>query len=137
MIEPLKTQLAKIQVRHGIGRAAQHDGRGTIEQRAVVVGADQQRMVGVLAIAMMLREIVKRADFAATVTAGHRQNQDLDFCELLLERDPLLPVPVVARMSEPAMEYLARLFRESIQIGVRLSASVPGSVALAPRRVVV
>ena len=71
---------------------------------ALVIGSDQQSMVGVWVIAMVLREEVQISRLACRIVTGHSENRDVDMGKLLAEGQQVLPVSVITRMIQPANE---------------------------------
>src|SRR6266481_4345953 len=104
MAEPLITQFAKIGASRGIELIAVQRGRRTLLHCAMVVGSDDESMVRVRVISKVLAEEVQVRGLAIRVVPGRRQDRNVELRELLAIRRQLLPVPIVARMIEPADE---------------------------------
>ena len=109
MVEPLISQLMKIDESGRIDLIAAQHGRRSMAHHAIVVRAENKRMVGPRVISIMLREVIQGARFAGGEVAGCREHRNVDVCELFAERDHLLPVPVVAGVIQPADEQRIRL----------------------------
>ena len=106
VIEPLISKLAQIDPCRRIDLViAQHRrGECAVLDDTVVIGTDQQRVVGMRVVAMMLREIIERRRLAVVEIARRGEHRDVEVRELLAERHHRLPEPVVARMVQPADE---------------------------------
>jgi len=94
----LVAKLSEVDLRHRVGRVALQDVEG-IAQAAerpalaadVVVGTDEQIMLGVRKVFVMLDEVVESADLAVVVIAGGGENGDVDPRELLTVGNHALP----------------------------------------------
>src|ERR1700730_11531111 len=137
MAEPLITQFAKIGACGGIELIALQRGRSPLLHYAIVVGADDQSMVRVRVISKVLAEEVQVRRLAIRVVAGRRQDRNIELRELLAIRHQLLPVPIVARMIEPADENRIGPAEYAAQIPIPTPAPVPSLIERGPLRLIV
>src|SRR5260221_530537 len=100
----VKGSLTKIDEGSRVDLIATQNGGGSKPQHPIIIRADEQRMVGVRIVSMMLSEVVQIAGLACSVVARHGQHRDVDMRKLLLVRDEILPIHIIARVIEPANE---------------------------------
>ena len=93
-------------------------GRSAVLDARRVERADQQCVIGVRIVLMVLREVVQRSGFAGRVVPGDGEHRYVDARELIAERQPLLPEPVVARVIQPAAENRAGATRQCRKLAI-------------------
>src|ERR1700743_3184015 len=134
MVEPLIAQLAKINERGRIYLVIAQTGRGSGPNQVLIIGPDEQSMVGVRVIPMMLRIEVKIPRLAGSVVAGHGEYRNVEVGKLLPIGQIVLPIRVKARVIQPPNEDRIVLSIKPAQVAVASAAAIPLLIEFPPRR---
>src|ERR1700719_3661177 len=98
----------------------------------MVVGPDQQVVVGAPIPLMMLFEIIDCTQLIGVPVPGDRQDGNVDLCELLFLRGHVLPIAVIGGVVKPTLEYSIWSSIDCVQCAKAPAAFVPGCIHTVP-----
>src|SRR5262245_26217919 len=98
----------------------------------MIIGADQQIMIGALVVFVVLLQVLQRGNLPVVVVSRDGQDRNVDAGEVILVRNHGLPILIVTRMLQPALQPFVRRAVNTIYLAVRFTAVIPFAVQSIP-----